>query len=457
MNNGLPETGDVTVLSLLFLVAVVVFTWRLERRYALVPLLITTCYMPLGQEFVIAGLNFQFFRIVLLAGWCRVWFRGEMAGLNLTSIDKLFLIWALATLVMGTLTDLSLHRLINRSGEVYNVLGAFFIFRCWIRNLDEVIVALRFVALMIVPLTVSMIVEKFTGKNIFSVFGGVPEITEIRDGKLRCQGAFRHPILAGTYAATLFPLFVGLWFSGRANRGRALIGVISTVIATIASASSGPLLALLSALAGFALWPLKSRMRLVRWSMGLTIAGIAVMMNAPVWYLIARISEITGGSGWHRSYLIEQAINHFNEWWLVGSTYTAHWGPAGQVIAVDPNNMDITNHYVAEGLAGGIVKLGLFVVLIVKSFKTIGRWTCRPGAAAFPRQIMIWSLGVCLCAHCISFISVSYFDQIVLMWYWLLALVSMLAVRSVNPASKTSPAVRASNVFPSPCQSANPV
>jgi len=428
IDQALQAEPSVTALGLLLLICMGTLTWVLPREKALFPLLITTCYIPLGQTFVFAGLHFQFFRIVLLIGWLRIWIRGEAVGLRLSAVDKLFVLWGATTLVMGFFTNPSLDRLVNRGGELYNALGSYFLVRCWVRNLGDLTGSLKFLAVMISPLAVSMMVEKFTSRNIFAVLGGVPEITFIREGKLRCQGAFRHPILAGTYAATLFPLLVGLWFTGRQHRRVAFLGIGCAIIATVAAASSGALLALIGVGVGFSLWPLRYRMRWFRWGVVILLMALGVAMTPPVWYLIAKISDITGGTGWHRSYLIDMAVEHFDEWWLAGSTYTAHWAPAGIVLPNDPNNMDITNHYIAEGLAGGILKLGLFLALIVKCFKTVGQSMRLPESAALPRGMLIWSVGVCLSAHCLSFISVSYFDQIVVMWYWLLAIVSILAL-----------------------------
>jgi hypothetical protein len=419
--------SNVTLSGAIFLALMAILTCCLPRRQAVLPLLVTICYMPLGQRVVVGGLHFMFFRILLLVAWCRVLARRETENLRFTILDKLFLWWAIVTLVLGTLANPTLETLINRGGTVYNAVGAYFLIRFWVRNTDDVATMVCFLGVMILPLALSMIVEKFTRHNVFSVFGGVPEITEEREGRLRCQGAFRHPILAGTYAATLFPLFVGLWSMGGRKKWRAITGACSTVVVTMAAVSSGALLALIAAVIGLAAWRAREHMRQMRWGIVFVVIALSLVMKAPVWYLIARVSEIAGGSGWHRSYLIDQAVKHFDEWWLVGSTYTAHWAPAGQVLAVDPNNMDITNHYIAEGLGGGVLKLGLFLAMIVVGFKTVGRWIHRQELPPLCSRIFLWSIGVCLFAHCVSFISISYFDQLVSMWYWLLAIISMLA------------------------------
>ena len=56
-------------------------------------------------------------------------------------------------------------------------------------------------ALCMVGLAVLILGEKFSGRNAFAIFGGVPDVAVVRDGVIRCQGPFAHPILAGTFAA----------------------------------------------------------------------------------------------------------------------------------------------------------------------------------------------------------------------------------------------------------------
>ncbi len=429
MGHVISNSSNVSVLGLIILVVMCALTLRLKREHAIFPLLFTTCYIPLGQQFVIAGLNLQFFRVLLFVGFCRVWARGESRQFRLTKLDKWFIVWAAATVVMGTLADVSMDRFVNRAGTTLNAAVVYYLVRCWLRNLDEIWGTVRFLCLMILPLAASMILEKITGRNYFSVFGGVPEFTGIREGKLRCQGAFRHPILAGTYGVTCFPLFVGLWFLAGKKKWPVVAGIIGSLVVTVAAGSSGALLALVCGILGFAAWRYRGRLHWFRRGVVVALIVLHLAMKAPVWFLIGRLSEIVGGTGWYRSYIIDQAITHLNEWWLVGSTYTKHWAPAGEVVAGDPNNMDIINNYVAEGLGGGFLKLGAFIAMIVLGFKVVGHWAGKPESAVpLPWRVFIWGLGVCLLTHCISFFSVSYFDQIVVMWYWLLAVFSTLSI-----------------------------
>jgi hypothetical protein len=202
------------------------------------------------------------------------------------------------------------------------------------------------------------------------------------------------------------------------------IGMIGSIVTTIASASSGPLLTFIAAVIGFCLWPMRERMYLFRWGILSVFIGFALVMKAPVWYLLAKVSDLVGGGGWHRSYVIDTAVKHFSQWWLIGTSSTANWSYAGLVLGgADSANMDITNHYIIQGINGGVLMLVLFLAIITGCFKIIGQFV--RGAAEPPvDRKLLWALGVCLASHCMAFISVSYFDQIQVFWFWLLAMIA---------------------------------
>jgi hypothetical protein len=275
-------------------------------------------------------------------------------------------------------------------------------------------------------LRIGALIGLHTAHNLLAVFGGVPSLSSFREGHVRSQGAFRHSILAGTFGATQVPLFVALWFCRPKYRRLALAATISGLIIVITANTSGGLLALLAGFGGLLFWRWRGYMRLVRWGTVITIFGLALVMKAPVWYLLARVSDVSGGGGWHRAWVIDQAVKHFNEWWLFGTTYTAHWGPGGEVIAADPNMMDITNQYVLEGVKGGVLKLALFLTIIVQCFKGVGR-QLRAEWLEPQARLLIWALGVSLFTHCVGFFSICYFDQIIFVWYWLLAAITTVA------------------------------
>jgi hypothetical protein len=425
------QSTDLTPLAAVILLAMVSLTCVLPRRFAFCPLLILTCLMPLGQEIVLFDLHFPLFRVVLLVGVLRVILKGEAAQLKSTRLDKLFAWWVLVSVVFGSLSKPSMELFVNRMGDAYTAVGAYYFFRCVIVDFEDIVTSVRTLALASLPLAACMSVESNTGHNPFAVFGGVPPVSFLREGHVRCQGAFRQCILAGTFGATLFPLCVALWFYRPQYRRLAIVALAASLVITVTARSSGALIALAAGTSGLMFWKWRGYLRMIRWGVVIGILGLSLVMKAPVWYLLAKLSSVTGGGGWHRAWLISQAIDHFGQWWLFGTTYTANWGPAGEVIAADPNMMDITNQFVEEGVKGGILTLGLFVAIIVVCFNGIGR-LLRAEVAEWPISFFIWTLGVTLFAHCLSFISVTYFDQIIVIWYWLLAAICLVIYSPVT-------------------------
>jgi multisubunit Na+/H+ antiporter MnhG subunit len=433
------DSSSFSPIALVSLLVLGYLVWSLPRRYAVSPLLVMVGLMPMGQQLEVAGLHFYLFRILLVIGMVRVKLRGELARFVWTRNDKIFAWWVLVSVVFGTLVKPSTELLVSRLGDAFNAVGCYFFVRCVIVDFDDIVACVRTLAYVSVPVAILMFVERATMHNPLSIFSGVPEVSAIRDGHVRSQGAFRHAILAGTFGATQFPLFIALWFEKSRRRWLATAGIIASLVIVGTAGSSGALMAVAGAILGIGLWQWRTKMRLVRRvTLGLILA-MALVMNAPVWYLFARVSDLVGGGGWHRAYVIDTAIRHFNEWWLFGTTYTAHWGPGGEVIAANPDMMDITNQFVIEGVNGGILKLALFVAIIVGCFKIVGRRVHEEEGDRF-RGFMFWTMGVSLFAHCLSFMSVPYFDQMIIIWYWLLASVSSAALmQAAEPSEVKNP------------------
>ncbi len=72
----------------------------------------------------------------------------------------------------------------------------------------------------------------------------------------------------------------------------------------------------------------------------------------------------------------------------------------------------------------------LFVVLVVLGFRGVGQVARSVERSKF-RQIAAWMLGATLFAHCASFLAVSYFGQIVMIFHLTLA-----AIASLSPTGR---------------------
>jgi hypothetical protein len=415
------------VIISLFGVAILI----LPRKHAIVPVLVGTCYVGLGQVVDVFEFHFTSMRLLMLVGFVRVVIKQEIDLIFLENkIDKALIVFVFVSLLIYMILWQTQKAIIYKLGIVYNVFGLYLLCRLLVRDIEEVVGIIRLMLFATIPIALFMILEKFTGKNLFSYFGSVHPYTMIREGRLRCQGPFSHPILAGTFGVTFAPMFLGLWFKGEKDRILSVIGVISTTLITFLCASSGPAIAYACFVVGFCFWYIKDHMRAVRWSILLSLSFLHLIMKSPVWSLIGRVSSITGGTGWHRVYLIDSAIQYFGEWWMIGTRVTAHWMP--YVLPIDPNNVDITNQYILVGIEGGILSVILFLYLLVKCFSGVGLSVRYYENKSSWLAIFVWSLGVSLFTYVVSFISVSMFDFMEIYFYMLVSFISIACVHEVK-------------------------
>jgi hypothetical protein len=149
-------------------------------------------------------------------------------------------------------------------------------------------------------------------------------------------------------------------------------------------------------------------------------------MKAPAYYLIARIDLTGGSSSYHRAALIQAAIEHFSEWWRTGTDYTRHWLPYG--VPWSEDHVDITNHYLGQGVKGGLPLMLLFISLLWCGFRYVGQAMQNLRGRDPEREFFAWAVGAGLFAHAASCVSVAYFDQSILFLYLTLALTAALKV-----------------------------
>jgi len=390
----------------------------LPRRFALIPVIILTCYMTMGQRIMVAGLNFNMIRILTIAGWIRIIIWREVFRVKMNAIDKTLIVWTISGILVHSLLWQTTHELINRLGHTYDVMGLYFLFRFLVRDMRDIKRVFMIVTVLIIPLGVAMLAEKLTGRNVFAVFGGVMELTRVRDGSLRCQGPFAHPILAGTVGATLLPWFEAVWWEG-GHRLIAGLAIIAAAVIVVTSASSGPAVAAVAGIAALALWYRRRWMRTIRWSIVLVLTGLSLVMKVPIWWIIARADVFGGSTGWHRAWLIDTAAKHFGEWWLLGIKDSGVW---------DPMLADVTNEYLWEGFNGGLITMLLFILIIVVCFRYVGRAVHgMANVESLATRRYIWAMGACLFAHVLNYLSISYFDQNFVFWFLLLSMIATSA------------------------------
>lgn len=411
-----------TMILMIIVIGLILF---LPRKYVVVPLLLGALLIPMEQVIVVGGIHFFVIRVLVLSGCLRLlWEKfssrlGPLSG-GFNSVDKAFSLWAISYAACFVLLWMEAQALINRLGFLLDVFGMYFLLRFLIRDQQDLRRVFKLLALFSCLMAVCMIGEQLTGRNVFGWLGG-PSFPELREGRIRSQGAFRHSILGGTFGATILPLFAGLWRDPR-FKVVALLCVIAGTIITFTSASSTPLMAYVAGIVALCLWPLRKHMRVIRWAIVVVLVGLHLVMKAPVWALIARIDIVGGSSGDHRYQLVNACIMHFSDWWLLGAKNYGDWGYW---------MFDACNQFVAYADSGGLLTLIAFIAIISRSFARIG--TARKLLAGDRRQEwFIWSLGACLFAHVVAYWGIGYFDQMQVIWFAFLAITSTVTAHAIS-------------------------
>jgi len=425
------------LLGIVVLIPLMVVVLYASHRFAVLGILAGVLYLTSGQAIDFFGFNLFAFRFLEIAGGIRILVRSELSLLKLNRIDKTLLLLYLYTTVVYILR--SSEGIAYQIGLLVDTMLVYFIFRSLISNIQDVKWVLKAFVVILIPYVAIVSIERFAGRNLFSYMGGVLENYYVRDGIARCMGSFRHPSLFGTLGASLLPLYIGLGFS-KSDKPFSIIGICIAILIVLLSNSGGPASSFLIGIIGWAFWPIRKDMVWVRRGIVLILIILAIFMNAPIWFLPARISSITGGDGWHRSFLIDVAIQHIDQWWLCGMPIieTQDWF---EYTLTTPGGADITNQYLKFGISSGVIAIFLFIFLLKNAYGTIGN-----AMAVVPKtvhnQALLWAIGVCLTVHVITWLGISYFDQFYAVWLMQLSLISGI----INPVGEGNNFHQNSNV-----------
>jgi hypothetical protein len=438
--------------AIVFIVAIGLATLTVPRRWAPVPILVGSCYMTIGQVAQVGPFDFQLFRVLLALGVVRVIVRREFIEGPLNAIDYLVIAWGAWVLVASFFHEFAPGSgPVFALGSIYNVALPYFLMRVWCRNAEELKFVIGAIALLLLPIAVTMWIEKIAVRNPFAIFGGVLEIPMIREGNVRASGPFAHPILAGTVGATCLPLMVALW---KPQPLLAVAGMAACLAIVIASASSGPIMSLIFGVLALGLWRVRSVTRFTLPALLISYVALSLVMSRPPYYILNYI-DITGGStGWHRAALIESFLAHFHEWWAFGTDRTRHWMPHAS--GPSPQHTDITNGYIGYAIVGGLPALLLILAILLTAFRYVGMAAGVRNPGVPQHGFMAWCLGSALFAHAATSISVAYFDQSVVFFWITISVIGSLhsferqraATAHVSDPNKHEPA-RQRTIVPS--------
>lgn len=408
----------------------------LPRRYVLVPLIVSCILLPLEQQVVVAGIHLPVARLLILVGLLRLCMLGDAGRTVWTQVDKLFFAFCVSNVITYVILWGEVGALINRLGFFFNAMGMYLLVRKLIATREDLDRLTKTLVWVFAAIALSMAFELATGRNLISILGGVPAASVIREGKIRAQGPFSHPLTGGAIGASLLCLAYGLWWQDKKNKVTAATGVLAALVISIAASSSTSSLTFAAGLVALAAWRWRSQLHSFWWGLTGVLIILHICMKAPVWALIARIDLTGSSSGYHRYILVDQFIRRFGEWWLFGTLTTANWGS---------DAWDTINSYVAAGTSGGLVNFVLFVaVLVVACRRLKDKRVASSHDPALARRC--WVLSALIFTHSVAFFGIAYFDQSQFVWYAELAMVS--SVLMLQPAVRAKSARSRVHYYP---------
>jgi hypothetical protein len=404
---------QVDALGLIVTIVLACLVFWLPRRYALLPLLVAATSLPMAQRLVIVGVDFTLLRLLLLAYVARILFRREWVELTWNRLDSAIILWVVSGTTIMTIHYGSADALVNRLGWAFDIIIVYFSSRILIRQWDDIRAFGKGAALISIPIGGAFVYEYFMLHNIFSVFHGVGATPWGGWGRVRSAGPFAHPIIAGVFWAALLPLIWALWMGEARSRMLTAAGTAGAFAIILTTSSSTSILSLLAAAFGLALF-LVRRLRTLIW---IGFASVILLlhffiMKAPVWHLMSRFDFTGGSTGYHRFAVFDAFVHHFSDWYLTGSANARDWRWEMQ---------DVTNQFVAEGIAGGFLTLSMFVLVLVWGFANVGRELRRISSQSGPRDSAtewhVWLVGVALFIHTVTFWGLTYFSQLLVLLY----------------------------------------
>lgn len=362
-------------------------------------LILLGLFIPMANRVVLSGVDLNAHRLLVLMGLLRLAFRHEGQGFTFNTIDKVVAAMCLWSVFAYTALWGTVGSFIYQMGRTLDIMGLYFLFRVFLKEPEDWRWAVRTLAVACAIFAGFMMVEAATGRNLLSVLGGVGEQVGSRKGRFRCQATFGHAISAGVLGASLMPIWLAGW-SQENFRKWAILGLASSTLMTLTSASSSSLLTYVAGVGAFFMWPFRHHLRTFRWGVAFLLLALHLVMKAPVWALLGRINVVGGSTGDYRYRLFDNFLRTFDQWWLFGLE--------------DPEAAfgmwDLCNQFVLEGVRGGFLRVALYVAMLVFCFREVGRAIAltdnrRDG-------LWIWALGCMLFAHFSAFWGYNYWDQI---------------------------------------------
>ena len=313
----------------------------------------------------------------------------------------------------------------NRGGFLMDTWFAYLVTRFIITDRAKLITVIKCASIALVPLAILGVIECITHWQPFAPLRrfspwyheGQIIVSRSRFGLARALGPFSHAILFGC----CFGIFLPFIYYLRHEKGpwRTWAYVISAIafVGALSCVSSGGWIMASTVVFCLALEKHKiwAKRLLILFLLLCIFTGIA--SNRPFYHVIVTRLNPVAGAGWHRAKLIDLAIERFDEWWFTGyGGEDPGWGPV-----LGMAHTDLTNEFILAGVRYGVLGVIALCVVVVTAFRNV-LYTYR--RTKDPRlKSLCWSLGSLLLTTIVTWMSVSFFGQMMPLIYFVYGII----------------------------------
>jgi hypothetical protein len=327
----------------------------------------------------------------------------------------------------------------NRGGFLIDTFFAYLVVRLIVTDKNTLISVLKLVSLALVPLALLGLVESVSGWQPFRALAhfcpwyfDAIDREEMRFGFSRAVGPFSHPILFGCGFAMFLPLVYFL--RHQTDNWKRLAYVISVIVSlgVFSSMSSGPFVMFSVVVLCLIMERRKRLVKPLLICFLLLCVFVGIASNRPFYHVLVSYVNVFGGDSWHRAKLIDCAIDSFNEWYLVGyGDNDPGWGESlGMKIT------DVTNEFILSGVRYGILGVITLCMMLAAAFSSLVRAYRTTWDSTI--KALCWALGSILFAVMVTWMSVSFFGQLVTLFYCFMGMIGSVYCFTQNIVTRAN-------------------
>jgi hypothetical protein len=323
----------------------------------------------------------------------------------------------------------------NRGGFLMDTWCAYLAARFIITSRARAIAVVKCTAIVLVPLAALGVVESvFRWRPFFPLYHYSPWFregaggfaSEERFGFARAVGPFSHAILFGGGFAMFLPLIYYLRYEKGNWHSLAYVLSVSALVGALSSMSSGPWVMTIAVVFCLMMERRKKWIKPMFVFLVFSCILIGIASNRPFYHVLASWANPLGGASWHRAKLIDLSIEHFNEWWELGyGAKDPGWGPE-----LGMGFTDVTNEFILAGVRYGILGVIALCLILVTAFRGLISTYRRLTHPAM--KSLCWAFGALLFSTVVCWISVSFFGQLMPLFYICLGMIGSISMPKFN-------------------------